>query len=163
MSILQRTMVVSVCDKENQEVYNEVSVIPSFPISFELNAELSALSWEAFDKHLPLNVLWEKYNKIISSPKMDPLCTLFLVGFANASFCALFGGDWTARGIVFSATLIGFYVKQIMQKKHINHYIILWFRHLSLRWWLRRLLRLILLPRWPSLPVCCILYRVCHC
>ncbi len=124
MSILQRTMVVSVCDKENQEVYNEVSVIPSFPISFELNAELSALSWEAFDKHLPLNVLWEKYNKIISNPKMDPLCTLFLVGFANASFCALFGGDWTARGIVFSATLIGFYVKQIMQKKHINHYII---------------------------------------
>lgn len=124
MSILQRTMVVSVCDKENQEVYNEVSVIPSFPISFELNAELSALSWEAFDKHLPLNVLWEKYNKIISNPKMDPLCTLFLVGFANASFCALFGGDWTARGIVFSATLIGFYVRQIMQKKHINHYII---------------------------------------
>ena len=52
---------------------------------------------------------------------MDPLCTLFLVGFANASFCALFGGDWTARLIVFSATLIGFYIKQIMQKKKINH------------------------------------------
>ena len=55
---------------------------------------------------------------------MDPLCTLFLVGFANASFCALFGGDWTARLIVFSATLIGFYVKQIMQKKKINHYLV---------------------------------------
>lgn len=124
MSIFQKTMVMSVCDNESQEVYNEVAIIPAFPISFELNAELSALSWEAFDTRLSLDTLWEKYNQIISHPKMDPLCTLFLVGFANASFCALFGGDWTARGIVFSATLIGFYLKQVMQKKHINHYII---------------------------------------
>ena len=124
MSLFQKTMVVSVCDIDSTEVYNEVAIIPAFPISFELNAELSALSWEAYDNHLPLETLWDKYEKIISRPKMDPLCTLFLVGFANASFCALFGGDWTARLIVFSATLIGFYIKQIMQKKKINHYII---------------------------------------
>ena len=49
---------------------------------------------------------------------------LFLAAFANASFCALFGGDWTARGIVFSATLIGFYLRQVMQRRHINHYIV---------------------------------------
>ena len=124
MSIFQKTLVMSVCDNESQEVYNEVGIIPGFPISFELNAELSTLSWEAYDNRLSLDRLWEKYNQIIAHPKMDPLCTLFLVGFANASFCALFGGDWTARGIVFSATLIGFYLKQVMQKKHINHYII---------------------------------------
>ncbi len=123
MSLFQKTMVVSVCDIDSTEVYNEVAIIPAFPISFELNAELSALSWEAYDNHLPLETLWDKYEKIISRPKMDPLCTLFLVGFANASFCALFGGDWTARLIVFSATLIGFYIKQIMQKKKINHYL----------------------------------------
>lgn len=124
ISLFQKTMVMSVCNEENREVYDEVIVIPALPISFELNAELSALSWEAYDRHLSLKELWEKYNKIIAHPKMDPLCTLLLVGFANASFCALFGGDWTARGIVFSATLIGFYLKQIMQKKHINHYVI---------------------------------------
>lgn len=124
MSLFQKTMVVSVCDIDSTEVYNEVAIIPAFPISFELNAELSALGWEAYDNHLPLETLWDKYEKIISRPKMDPLCTLFLVGFANASFCALFGGDWTARLIVFSATLIGFYIKQIMQKKKINHYLV---------------------------------------
>lgn len=124
MSLFQKTMVMSVCDNESKEVYNEVDIIPTFPNSFELNAELSALSWEAFDNHLSLDVLWEKYKQIIARPKMDPLCTLFLVGFANASFCALFGGDWTARVIVFSATMIGFYLKQIMQKKGINHYIV---------------------------------------
>ena len=124
MSVFPRTIVISVRDNTTEEVYNEVSVIPSFPISFELNAELSALSWDAFDNHLSLSTLWEKYNQIISRPKMDPFCTMFLVGFANASFCALFGGDWTSRSIVFSATLIGFYLKQVMQKKHLNHYIV---------------------------------------
>jgi Uncharacterized conserved protein len=124
MSLFQKTMVMSVCDNTTQEVYNEVTIIPVYPISFELNAELSALSWDAFDSHLSLEELWEKYQQIISRPKMDPLCTLFLVGFANASFCALFGGDWTARIIVFSATLIGFYIRQVLQKKKVNHYII---------------------------------------
>lgn len=124
MSIFQKTMVMSVCDIDTQEVYNEVDIIPAFPISFELNAELSALSWEAYDNRLSLQEINEKYKQIIARPKMDPLCTLFLVGFANASFCALFGGDWTARLIVFSATLIGFYLKQVMQKKKINHYIV---------------------------------------
>lgn len=124
MSIFPKTLVMSVCDSNTGEVYNEVDIIPAFPISFELNAELSALSWEAYDHRLPLDKLRTRYEEIISHPKMDPLFTLFLASFANASFCALFGGDWTARGIVFSATLIGFYLKQVMQKKHINHYII---------------------------------------
>lgn len=74
MSLFQKTMVVSVCDIDSTEVYNEVAIIPAFPISFELNAELSALSWEAYDNHLPLDTLWEKYEKIIARPKMDPLC-----------------------------------------------------------------------------------------
>ena len=36
----------------------------------------------------------------------------------------LFGGDLISMGIVFSATLTGLYLKQQMQKKKMNHYII---------------------------------------
>lgn len=124
VSVMQNNLIVNVRDPESREVYNEMAAIPAFPISFELNAELSALSWEAYDQRLSLAALREKYSQVIARPKMDPLCTLFLVAFANASFCALFGGDWTSRGIVFSATLIGFYLRQVMQRKHINHYIV---------------------------------------
>ena len=38
ISLFQKTMVISVCDNKTQEVYNEVTIIPAFPISFELNA-----------------------------------------------------------------------------------------------------------------------------
>ena len=36
----------------------------------------------------------------------------------------LFGGEWCAVGIVFTATLLGFYLKQRMQAKGFNHYVI---------------------------------------
>ena len=82
------------------------------------------MSWEVYDKHLPLHELADKFNKIISAPKIDPLFVLLLVGFANASFCKLFGGDIISMSIVFSATITGLFLKQQMQKKKINHYII---------------------------------------
>ena len=98
--------------------------IPALPISFEKNAKLSALSWETYDKHLPLEELKDKYEEIIASPHIDPLFVLILVGFANASFCRLFGGDITSMGIVFSATITGFFLIQQMQIRKFNHYII---------------------------------------
>ena len=98
--------------------------IPAHPISFEHNSELSALSWEAVDNHLSLEELTAKYKKIVSAPMIHPLFVLLLVGFANASFCKLFGGDLISMGIVFSATITGFYLKQQMQKKKLNHYIV---------------------------------------
>ena len=75
------------------------------------------------DNRLSLEELTEKYRKIVSAPMIHPLFVLLLVGFANASFCKLFGGDLISMGIVFSATITGFYLKQQMQKKKINHYI----------------------------------------
>ena len=120
LGVFHKNIILTIIDKETNEACNEVIDIPAHPISFEHNSELSALSWEAVDHHLSLEELKEKYKKIISAPMMHPL----LVGFANASFCKLFGGDLISMGIVFSATLTGLYLKQQMQKKKMNHYII---------------------------------------
>ena len=48
---------------------------------------------------------------------------LLTVGLANASFCRLFGGDWTAMSIVFTSTLVGFAAKQRMQAHGLNHFL----------------------------------------
>lgn len=124
MTTFQKTIVLTIYESESDEVYTEVIDIPVYPISFELNSDLSSLSWEAYDKHLTLEELTRKYNEIIAKPKIDPIFVLFLVGFANASFCKLFGGDWTAIGIVFSATIIGFFARQQMQRKGVNHFFV---------------------------------------
>ena len=120
LSVFHRNIILTIIDKETNEACN----IPAHPISFEHNSELSALSWEAVDNHLSLEELKDKYKKIISAPRIHPLFVLLLVGFANASFCKLFGGDLISMGIVFSATITGFYLKQQMQAKKINHYVV---------------------------------------
>ena len=117
LSVFHRNIILTIIDKETNEACNEVIDIPAHPISFEHNSELSALSWEAVDNHLSLEELKDKYKKIISAPRIHSLFVLLLVGFANASFCKLFGGDLISMGIVFSATITGFYLKQQMQAK----------------------------------------------
>ena len=106
LGVFHKNIILTIIDKETNEACNEVIDIPAHPISFEHNSELSALSWEAVDHHLSLEELKEKYKKIISAPMMHPLFVLI------------------SMGIVFSATLTGLYLKQQMQKKKMNHYII---------------------------------------
>ena len=124
ISVFQKNIILTIYDEETKEAYSEVIDIPAYPISFERNSELSALSWEAHDERLSLGELKKRYNEIVSAPRMNPLFVLILAGFANASFCKLFGGDWCSMGIVFSATITGLFLKQQMQIQKYNHYII---------------------------------------
>ncbi len=124
LSSFQKSTILIVLDPENGEAVTRVAAIPALPISFERNSDLSALSWDALDEGLSLDEIRRRYRALMEKPRMDPVFTLIVVGLANASFCRLFGGDWTAVGIVFTATLAGFAVKQRMTAHGINHFLI---------------------------------------
>lgn len=79
------------------------------------------MSWEAHDDHLSFRELLERYKQIIHEPRLSRWWVLGLVTAANACFCRLFGGDVYAMGIVAVATLIGFFIRQEMSARHINH------------------------------------------
>ena len=98
--------------------------IPAFPISFEWNADLSALSWAAHDRRMTLEEVRTKFDELVSKPGMNPIFVLFMVSLANASFCRLFGGDIWAMLITFTATMTGFFTRQHLMKNKVNHYIV---------------------------------------
>ena len=124
MSAFQKSIVMTAHDDDSGENITRVVGIPALPISFERNSDLSALSWEAVDERLTLDEIKERYDRLISKPAIDPIFVLLMVGLANASFCKLFGGDWTAASIVFTSTLVGFAAKQRMQAHKVNHFVI---------------------------------------
>jgi len=124
ISVFQKSIILTILDNESQHTFSEVIEIPNLPISFKHNSELSALSWEAVDNHLNFEQIKEKYYLIISTPRINALLLLLLVGLANASFCRLFKGDWLSISIVFLATVAGFFVRTQLQKRKVNHYII---------------------------------------
>ena len=123
LSSFQKSIIITVHDERSGEVVTRVVKIPALPISFERNSDLSALSWDAVDEHLSLTDLRDRYGELIAKPRMDPIFVLLTVGLANASFCRLFGGDWTAVGIVFTSTLVGFSTRQWMQAHAVNHFL----------------------------------------
>ncbi len=124
MTTFQKSIILTVSDEAETHLLTKVTEIPGFPINFEFNSELSSLSWEAFDKHLSLEELRLRFERIKSKPRMNRWLVILLVGLANASFCRLFGGDWGAMLVVFVSTMIGFFLRLVLQQRGVNHFIV---------------------------------------
>lgn len=118
-----KSLILSAIDKENQTSTNVLEIIPHYPISFQINRNLSMLSWEAVDEKLSFEEIQERYNALVAKKKMHPLLVRILASFANASFCALFGGDWKSMVAVFLATFVGMFLKQGMLQKRYNPFL----------------------------------------
>lgn len=122
MTIFQRHITLNILHSQDDSVRRtSLRTIRAGAFNFDTISSLSALSWSAHDNHLTLYELREQFNRIVSRPRISRWWVLMLVSFANASFCRLFGGDPWAMGLVFVATLIGFFVRQEMSMRHVNH------------------------------------------
>jgi uncharacterized membrane protein YjjP (DUF1212 family) len=124
MTTFPNSIILTISDKEEANTYTEVVQIQHLPIDFTYNSELSSLSWEVYDKHLSLEEMRVKYEEIKLQPRISSGLTILLVSLANASFCRLFGGDLWSVLTVFISTMLGFYIRILMQRKEINHFII---------------------------------------
>ncbi len=124
LSSFQKSTILTARDGESGESVTRVVSIPALPISFERNSDLSALSWDAIDKNMSLDQIRERYKQLVAKPYMDPIFVLVMASLANASFCRLFNGDWTACSIVFTSTLVGFAVKQRLTAHKVNHFLV---------------------------------------
>ncbi len=89
-----------------------VSSIVSGAPNFQRVAALNALSWSIADENLSLEEARQHFSAICAVPTLNPILLRFLVACANAAFCGLFNGDPVAMGLVFCATLLGFYLRQ---------------------------------------------------
>lgn len=123
VTIFQRTVMISVTQKDNFSVSHTLirKVTNGTPVNFERISALSALSWEARDEQLTLEQIRERFESIVARERMSRWLVLVLVAVANAAFCRLFEGDAWAMGFVFVATLVAFFLRQEMGKRHVNH------------------------------------------
>lgn len=110
-TIMPRHVHLSVCDRDGCDVHTAIATVPDTGISFDMNTRLSRLSWEVADSRPPLDFFESRYTAIMTDSRRHLRATTLLVALANASFCRLFGGDAGAMGVVFAATLAGYYVK----------------------------------------------------
>lgn len=111
-TILPTNVVLNIWDQSGEHSYSCLSPIGPVGINFAAITQLTVLSERVLSEDLGVEQLLEAIAQVQAKPRLAPQWVLLLASLANASFCRLFGGDWWAIGIVFVATVAGFYVKQ---------------------------------------------------
>ena len=119
--IFPKTLSITLLDAEHNRSYTYIKKTPSMGLNFKANMKLSELSWNAFDNKLQLKELWHNFKEIVKEKRENRWTVLLLVSFANACFCRLFDGNLTSMAIVWIATFIGFFIRQQLTKRGLNH------------------------------------------
>ena len=119
--IFPKTLSITLLDAEHNRSYTYIKKTPGMALNFKVNMKLSALSWRAFDHKLPLGELWRMFKMIVKEKHESPWLVLLLASLANACFCRLFDGNLTSMAIVFAATLVGFFIRQQLTRRGVNH------------------------------------------
>lgn len=120
IATMPRHLHISVCDRRTDRCATAISSPAGAGISFDINTRLSALSWEISDNHLPITEASSRFEAIVNDHGSSQRLVPVAVALANASFCRLFGGDFTAMLIVFIATLAGYYLKTVLLKRKVD-------------------------------------------
>ena len=120
INILPQRVLLALWDNSEQHSYTCVGHKSSLGINLSTVARLNRLSYTIEERHLSPAMAAACMKRIADMPVADSRIVLLLVSCANASFCRLFGGDASAMGIVFLATLLGFHIKQRFLKHHID-------------------------------------------
>lgn len=120
MTIMPSHIHLSVWDFSKQESYTIIKKIRKSGISFDINTQLSKLSWEIADGKIDFNETLRQFKQIEFTTATNKWLVLLLASLANTSFCRLFGGDVISMIIVFVATLAGYRVKQIMLESKVD-------------------------------------------
>ncbi|MDE6062533.1 MAG: threonine/serine exporter family protein, partial [Duncaniella sp.] len=121
MTILPRHIHLTVCLPDRSDSYTYIIATRKMGISFNINTRLSELSWALADGKISFTEAREKLVAIGRTPPTDRHVVLLLASLANASFCRLFGGDWTAMAVVFVATFLGYVLKILLTEKDVDY------------------------------------------
>ena len=117
-SVLPRHIHITVSKGDSD--FTSVIGIRDLPISFSRITDLSRLSWQMADGKVDFLTARSVLPRICNCACVNPWLLLLLVSLANASFCRLFSGDPMAMATVFIAMFIGFLVKQILVRRHMD-------------------------------------------
>lgn len=110
-------VLLSVSGKKLSEHYTITQKLLPNPLDFHRIILLHRLAKETLHKMYSPETFWNKYREVLRKKRLSPSLVLVLTGLANASFCRLFNGDWISMGIVFVATVCGFYLKNALHGK----------------------------------------------
>lgn len=126
LDLALRNLSIMLCDASDPSIhYHELIAVPPSPISLSNNADLSRLSWEVYDTHMPVEEFEAKFNAIVQTPRYKHQTVALMASLASFGLCFLFSGSIWAMLLVFVSTYISFNLKSFLTKKQVNNHLII--------------------------------------
>ena len=107
-------------DATHTHSYSSIIRTSKAAINFQVNTQLSKLSWDIADHKVNYRQAEKQLSVIENASYEDFPKILVLASLANSCFCLLFNGDIISACIVFLATLSGFILRKIMIEEHLD-------------------------------------------
>lgn len=114
MTILPSHIHMTVWNDDRSHSYSNIVRLHHTGISFDINTQLSKLSWAIADRKIGFTEALRNFEAIVQTRPANPWMVWILASLANMAFCRLFGGDFIAMAIVLIGTLAGYKLKQVM-------------------------------------------------
>lgn len=118
--ILPSHMSITLSDPRDGRTFHHTSSLANVPVSFNINTQLSKLSWKVAERRVSFTEARQLFERIKEAPCINQWTLALLVSVANASFCRLFGGDFMAMVIVAVATMAGYSLKLVLLSRHAD-------------------------------------------
>jgi uncharacterized membrane protein YjjP (DUF1212 family) len=108
-----------------ENIFTGSRSMPALPgVNFSVVAAISQLSWDITEKKIELPEARRALDSAIQLPEYSRMVILLMVGLAGAGFCFTFGGGAVEMGIAFVATVAGLFLRQELNKKKYNAYLV---------------------------------------
>lgn len=120
LTIMPRHIHISLWQEGKTGMESAIATVNHNAISFNINTQLSKLSWEIADRKIDFQTARQRLGIITRPDRQNKWIVMLLVAIANASFCRLFGGDLTAMLIVAIATFAGYLLKTALLEHGVD-------------------------------------------
>jgi uncharacterized membrane protein YjjP (DUF1212 family) len=125
--INHKVFIISLTDIESGDKITEVMRLPAHIINFTTISALSKAAVNAEKESWDIEKIKYEVNRIYQIKHHPRLMVLLAVSIAGAGLCNLFGGDYISSLVVFAATFVGLFGKQLLAKNSFNPYIATFF------------------------------------
>ena len=130
--ITHRALMLTVHDENDATKYfSSVKRTSPHGVNFKLVSGISRMSWHVVEEEWDIPQIRTELDRLVSLPHYPRWLVLLVIALAGASFCRLFGGQFTEMLISFVATLAGLFVRQETTKWNFNPYMCVFFASLA--------------------------------
>ena len=118
-----KSISITLLNKQGDPAFNGTRSTLAYGVDFKIISAVHRLAEAVQLKPRGLTELKKELLRLQKLPVYPRLLVLFAVSLGGAAFCYTFGGKISAMCVTFTATFLGLFVRQELQKRSVNPYV----------------------------------------